>query len=95
MSTFFILLFPVFPFHQLRERKDNVKLGMSESTDLWFVRETGSKSYASLLVKPGETEHAVNLAVSPSLSRVIHTSHQVATANNATTVEDLCVCAML
>ena len=49
---------------QLREKKELVKLGMSESVDLWFVRERGRKSYASLITRPGDEEHAIDLAVS-------------------------------
>ena len=37
---------------------------MSESVDLWFVRERGRKSYASLITRPGDEEHAIDLAVS-------------------------------
>ena len=85
-------VFPVFPFHQLRERKDNVKLGMNESADLWFARETGSKSYASLLVKPGEEEHVVNLAVSHSLACIIHNTRLQLPTTQQQLKTYVCVC---
>ena len=38
---------------------------MNEMADLWFVKVSGGrKSYASLITRPGEQEHTVNLAVS-------------------------------
>ena len=46
-----------------------MKLGMNESADVWLIREMGRKSYASLLTKPGEEEHTINLAVSIHIRR--------------------------
>ena len=57
---------------QLREKDDVAKLGMNETADLWFARERSRKSYASLLTKPGDEEHTIDLLVSAALSKPVN-----------------------